>query len=276
MNEDIYDHKTSEVFETSEVSTPKVAFITGGSRGLGFGIAEALAKAGYDVAINGMRPAEAVQDVVEQLKQHGNDAIYCQGNIAETEDRQRMLQQIREHYGQLNVLVNNAGVAPKERKDLLEASEESFEYVVKTNLQGPYFLTQQAANWMIEQRQADPDFFACIITISSISVTVASVNRGEYCISKAGLGMLTQLFATRLGEYGIPVYDVRPGVIKTDMTSGVTEKYDRMIEGGLCVQPRWGYPEDVGSAVVALAKGYFPYSTGQTIMVDGGLTIPRL
>ncbi|MEM8965867.1 MAG: 3-ketoacyl-ACP reductase [Bacteroidota bacterium] len=253
-----------------------VAFITGGSRGIGFGIAEALAKGGFDVAINGMRPEEAVTDVLDQLKQHGGDAIYCQGNIADTEARQRMLQQIRDHYGRLNVLVNNAGVAPKERKDLLDTSEESYEYVMKTNLQGPYFLTQQAANWMIDQRQADENFSAYIINISSISATVASVNRGEYCISKAGMSMMTLLFATRLGEYGIPVYDVRPGVTKTDMTSGVTDKYDKLIEEGLCVQPRWGYPDDVAKAVVALAQGYFPYSTGQTIMVDGGLTIPRL
>ncbi|MEM9671115.1 MAG: 3-ketoacyl-ACP reductase [Cyclobacteriaceae bacterium] len=254
----------------------KVAFITGGSRGIGFGVAEALAKEGFNVAINGMRPAEAVTDVIKKLKQHEGDAIYCQGNIAETTDRQRMLQQIREHYGRLNVLVNNAGVAPKERKDILETSEESYEWVMKTNLQGPYFLTQQAANWMIEQRKADEDFSAYIINISSISATVASVNRGEYCISKAGMSMMTLLFATRLGEYGIPVYDVRPGVTKTDMTSGVTDKYDKLIEEGLCVQPRWGYPDDVAKAVVALAQGYFPYSTGQTIMVDGGLTIPRL
>ncbi|MGB3585846.1 MAG: 3-ketoacyl-ACP reductase [Tunicatimonas sp.] len=254
----------------------KVALITGGSRGIGFGIAEGLAKEGFDVAINGMRPEEAITDVLNQLKQHGGDAIYCQGNIADTEARQRMLQQIKDHYGRLNVLVNNAGVAPKERKDLLDASEESYEYVMKTNLQGPYFLTQQAANWMIEQRQADEDFSAHIINISSISATVASVNRGEYCISKAGMSMMTLLFATRLGEYGIPVYDVRPGLTKTDMTSGVTDKYDKLIEEGLCVQPRWGYPEDVAKAVVALAQGSFPYSTGQTIMVDGGLTIPRL
>jgi len=254
----------------------KVAFITGGSRGIGFGIAEALAKEGFDVAINGMRPAEAVTDVIEKLKQHRGDAIYCQGNIAETEARQRMLRQIRDHYGRLNVLVNNAGVAPKERKDILETSEDSYEWVMKTNLQGPYFLTQQAANWMIEQRQADENFSAYIINISSISATVASVNRGEYCISKAGMSMMTLLFATRLGEYGIPVYDVRPGVTKTDMTSGVTDKYDKLIEEGLCVQPRWGYPDDVAKAIVALAQGYFPYSTGQTIMVDGGLTIPRM
>ncbi len=253
-----------------------VAFITGGSRGIGFGIAEALTQQGFDVAINGMRPESAVTDVLEQLRSHGADAIYCQGDVASTEARQAMLRKIKEHYGRLNVLVNNAGVAPKERNDILNATEESYEYVMKTNLQGPYFLTQAVARWLIEQRQADNQFSGSIINISSISATVASVNRGEYCISKAGMSMMTQLFAVRLGEYGIPVYDVRPGVTKTDMTSGVTSKYDQLIEDGLCVTPRWGYPEDVGRAVVSLAQGSFPYSTGQTIMVDGGLTIPRM
>lgn len=254
----------------------QVAFITGGSRGIGFGIAEILAREGFDLAINGMRPEENVQEVLEALRKYGTDVIYCQGDIASTEARRQMLEKIKSHYGRLHILVNNAGVAPKERKDLLEASEESFEYVLKTNLQGPYFLTQNVANWMIDQKKEDENFSACIVNISSISATVASVNRGEYCVSKAGMSMMTLLFATRLGEYGIPVYDVRPGVIKTDMTSGVTEKYDRLISEGLCAQPRWGYPEDVGKVVAALAKGYFPYSTGQTIMVDGGLTIPRL
>ncbi|MFP4096977.1 MAG: 3-ketoacyl-ACP reductase [Cyclobacteriaceae bacterium] len=254
----------------------KVAFITGGSRGIGFGIAEALARAGFDLAINGMRDESSVTEALEKLKSMGVDAIYCQGDVGDTQARQQMMQKIREHYGRLNVLVNNAGVAPKERKDILDATEESFEWVVKTNLQGPYFLTQQAANWMVEQKKENDDFRGCIINISSISATVASVNRGEYCISKAGMSMMTLLFATRLGEYDIPVYDVRPGVTKTDMTSGVTEKYDKMIAGGLCVTPRWGVPDDVGKAVSALAQGHFPYSTGQTIMVDGGLTIPRL
>lgn len=254
----------------------QVAFITGGSRGIGYGIAEALAKEGFDIAINGMRPEESVSEVIQGLRALGADVLYCQGDIASTEARKDMLAKIREHYDRLNVLVNNAGVAPKERKDILDASEESFEYVVKTNLQGPYFLTQQVANWMIAQKQADHQFTGYIINISSISATIASVNRGEYCISKAGMGMMTLLFASRLGEYNIPVYDVRPGVISTDMTSGVKEKYNKLISDGLMVQPRWGYPEDVGKAVVALAKGYFPYSTGQTIMVEGGMTIPRL
>ena len=254
----------------------KVALVTGGSRGIGLGIAEHLAQEGYDLAINGMRPEESVTDVVQHLQETGGEVIYCRGDIASAEDRQAMLTKIRQHYGQLNLLVNNAGVAPKERKDILEASEESFSYVVTTNLQGPYFLTQAAANWMIEQKSASPDFFACIVNVSSISATVASVNRGEYCIAKAGLSMATQLFATRLGEFGIPVYEVRPGIIQTDMTAGVTEKYDRLIEGGLTVQKRWGQPEDVGKAVAALARGAFPYSTGQVFMIDGGLTLARL
>lgn len=252
------------------------ALVTGGSRGIGFGIAEHLARAGFDVAINGMRDAESVADVITTLQELGAEVLYCRGDIGDKTAREEILRQVREQFGRLNVLVNNAGVAPKERKDILEASEESFENVLKVNLQGPYFLTQAAANWMIEQKKENPEFFGCIINIGSISATVASVNRGEYCVAKAGVGMATLLWATRLGEFDLPVYEVRPGVTKTDMTSGVTEKYDKMIADGLCVQQRWGYPSDVGKAVTALARGDFPYSSGQVIMVDGGLTIPRL
>ena len=173
-------------------------------------------------------------------------------------------------------MVNNAGVAPKERKDILETSEESYQRVLSINCEGPYFLTQAVANWLIRQKKNNADFFGTIINVNSISATVASVNRGEYCVSKAGFAMTTQLFAARLGEMDIPVYEVRPGVIKTDMTSGVTEKYDKLIADGLCVTKRWGLPEDIGKAVAVLARHEFPYSTGQVIMVDGGLTIPRL
>ena len=254
----------------------KVALITGGSRGIGFGIAAELAKAGFDVAINGMRPANDVEDAISKLKEFGNDVIYCQANIALAHDRENMLEQIDKHYGKLNVLVNNAGVAPKERRDILEATEESFDHVVFTNLKGPYFLTQKVANQMVEQKKNNAAFSASIINISSISSTVVSVNRGEYCISKAGISMATQLFAARLGEFNIPVYEVRPGVIRTDMTAGVQEKYNKLIEEGLFVQKRWGEPEDVGRVVASLAKGDFMYSTGQVIMVDGGMTIPRL
>ena len=254
----------------------RVALITGGSRGIGFGIASHLAASGFDLAINGTRPAHEVEDAVEKLKGFDVDVVYCQGNVSVAADRKNIFKQTLEYFGMLHVLVNNAGVAPKERKDILEATEESFDHVVSINLKGAYFLMQEAAKQMIEQKKKDPDFPAFIINISSISASVASVNRGEYCISKAGLSMATQLFAVRLGEFNIPVFEVRPGVIATDMTSGVKEKYDKLIDEGLCVQKRWGTPEDVGKVVASLAKGDFMYSTGQVIMVDGGMTVSRL
>jgi len=172
--------------------------------------------------------------------------------------------------------VNNAGVAPKVRADILEATEESYDWVMNINLKGPYFLTQAVANWMIAQCKKDADFAGCIVNISSISATVASPSRGEYCLSKAGVSMATRLWATRLGEFNIPVYEVRPGVIKTDMTATVQEKYDKLIAEGLMVQARWGYPEDIGKAVASLVRGDLAYSTGQVIMVDGGMTLQRL
>lgn len=254
----------------------KVALVTGGSRGIGLGIAKALAQDGFDLAINGVRDESAVTEVMASLQSMGVKVIYCQGDIGNADDRAGIVEKIRKEMGQLNVLVNNAGIAPKERKDILDATEESFEYVMKINLQGPYFLTQAVANWMISQKKEDSNFKGSIINISSMSSTVASVNRGEYCISKAGISMASLLFASRLGEFEIPVYEVRPGIIATDMTSGVTEKYDRLIEGGLTVQKRWGTPEDLGKSVTALARGDFPYSSGSVFMVDGGLTVPRL
>lgn len=254
----------------------RVALITGGSRGIGLGIAKELVNAGFDVAINGVRAEDAVTDVLQHLEREGAKVVYCQGDLASSYDRKAIIEKIRNTFGRLHVLVNNAGIAPRERRDILEATEQSFDEVMATNLKGNYFLTQLAANWMISQKNEDPSFQGSIINVSSISATVASTNRGEYCVSKAGISMATQLFAVRLGEYNIPVFEVRPGVISTDMTSGVKEKYDRLIEQGLCVTRRWGYPEDVGKAVRALASGNFPYSTGQVIMVDGGLTLPRL
>ena len=254
----------------------QVALITGGSRGIGFGIARQLGREGFDIAINGMRPEEDVAGALEELQRLGVDVIYCRGDVSLAADRTKMIAEVRAHFNRLNILVNNAGVAPKERKDVLETTEESFDRVVSTNLKSNYFLTQEAANWMIAQKQADPGYSACIINISSVSATMVSVNRGEYCISKAGISMATQLFAVRLGEFDIPVYEVRPGVIATDMTAGVKEKYDRLVEQGLFVQKRWGQPEDIGRVVGALAKGDFAYSTGQVFVVDGGITIPRL
>ena len=237
----------------------RIALVTGGTRGIGLGIAQALQRDGFEIAACGLRPTCEQQDF-----------FYCQCDVGDRAARARMLAAIRQHFGGLHVLVNNAGIAPKERRDILDATEESFEQVVRTNLQGPYFLTQAVAKWMIEQKTG------CIINVSSVSATVVSVNRGEYCISKAGVAMATQLWAARLGEFGIPVYEVRPGVIKTDMTAGALEKYDKLFGEGLAIQRRWGMPEDVGKAVAALARGDFPYSTGQVIMVDGGLTIQRL
>ncbi len=253
-----------------------IAFITGSSRGIGLGVAEHLARKGFDLAINGIRDETAVMEVLARLRTLGANVIYCQGSIADAQARAAMLARINAHFGQLNVLVNNAGIAPSVRADILEATEASFDQLLNTNLKGAYFLTQAAANWMIKQKAESADFQASIITISSISATVASVNRGDYCISKAGLSMATQLFAVRLGEFGIPVYEVRPGIIKTDMTAGVSAKYDKLIADGLTVQPRWGLPDDVGRAVAALAGGDFPYSTGQVFMIDGGLTLAKL
>lgn len=256
--------------------TKKTALITGGSRGIGFGIALELAKAGFNLAINGVRKQEAVQPIIDELKMFGIKVIYAQGDISKKEDRQKILDKIISEFGQINVLVNNAGIAPKERKDILHASEESFEYVLDVNLKGPYFLTQLFANHMVKMKNESSDFSCCIINVSSVSATVASVNRGEYCISKAGIAMATKLWAARLGEYDIPVYEIQPGIIKTDMTSGVIEKYDRLFEQGLSIQKRWGLPEDVGKVACAMATGMMPYSTGQVVLVDGGMTVQRL
>lgn len=256
----------------------KVALVTGGSRGIGFGIAEKLASEKWDIVINGVRPEEAVAEPLEKIRTLGVRAGYARGDVGSAEGRAAIIAATHAFTGgkSINLLVNNAGVAPKVRADLLETGEDSYDFVVDTNLKGVFFLTQAFARDMVAAKKADATFTGTIVNITSISATVVSINRGEYCIAKAGLSMLSQLFATRLGPEGIPVYEVRPGVIKTDMTSGVTDKYDKLIEGGLCVQPRWGFPDDIGRSVAALARGDFPFSTGQVIMVDGGLTIPRL
>jgi NAD(P)-dependent dehydrogenase (short-subunit alcohol dehydrogenase family) len=240
------------------------------------GIAKQLAAEGWDLVTCGVRPEDQVGEAMDELRATGVNVLYYQADVSDRQARTELLAATRARFGQLNVLVNNAGVAPKVRADILEATEESYDRVMNINLKGPYFLTQAAANWMVAQRRTDPAYEGCVVNISSISATVVSVHRGEYCLSKAGVSMATQLWAARLGEYGIPVYEVRPGVILTDMTSGVQGKYDRLIDEGLTVQPRWGYPDDVGKAVAALVRGDLPYSTGQVIMIDGGLTIPRL
>ncbi len=253
----------------------RVAAVTGGGRGIGLGISTALAKEGFDLAICGQRKESEVESL-DALRGLGASVLYVRADVSAAGDRAAFLAAVRERYGRLDELVNNAGIAPKVRADILEAGEESFDELIRVNLKGPYFLTQLAARWMIEQKQADPGIFAAIVNITSISATVASVNRGDYCLAKAALGMSNQLWSVRLAEFGIPVYEVRPGVIKTDMTAGVVGKYDALIAGGLVPQNRWGFPDDVGKAVAMLARGDLPYSTGQVLMVDGGLTLASL
>lgn len=256
----------------------RVALITGGARGIGLGVSAALLREGFDLAVCGTRPPEDAAPALQPLEAAaGRDILYCRADVSNAADRLALLAQIHARFGALHVLVNNAGVAPSVRADLLDATEESFERVIRINLQGPYFLTQAVARWMVEQRRADAAFTGCIVNTGSVSAEVASINRGEYCVSKAGITMMTRLFASRLGEFGIPVYEVRPGIIHSDMTDAVKAKYDTAIaDTALLIQKRWGEPDDVGRAVAMLARGDLPYSTGQIINVDGGLSVRRL
>jgi NAD(P)-dependent dehydrogenase (short-subunit alcohol dehydrogenase family) len=253
-----------------------VALVTGGSRGIGLGIAQSLADSGFDLAINGVRDEAQVSSVIEGLAQRGAQVRYFRGDVALAADRQAIVEAVRARFGRLDVLVNNAGVAPNVRADVLEATEESFDRVIGINLKGPYFLTQLVARWMVEQRQSDANFHGVIVNVSSVSATEASINRGDYCISKAGVAMATQLWAHRLAAFGIAVYEVRPGIITTDMTAPVKEKYDRLLANGLTAENRWGTPEDVGRAVAMLARGELSYATGNVLHIDGGLTLRRL
>lgn len=254
----------------------RVALVTGGTRGIGLGIARALAADGFDLAVCGLRAAGEVEPVLAGLRAPGVEVAYARADVGERSERERLVAEVRERFLRLHVLVNNAGVAPAERSDVLEATEESFERLLRVNLRGPYFLTQAVARWMIDQKRVDAGWAGAIVNVTSVSATVASTSRGEYCVSKAGLAMASQLWAARLAGEGIPVYEVRPGIIRTDMTAGVVEKYDRLIAAGLVPQGRWGTPEDVGRVVASLARGDAPYSTGAVVVVDGGLTIPRL
>ena len=222
----------------------RVALVTGGGRGIGFGISRRLASEGWRLAICGVRPAAAVEEALEDLRRLGTEIAYFQADIARTEDHGRLVDGVRRQFGGLHALVNNAGVAPLERADILEAGEQSFDRLIGTNLRGPYFLTQRAARLMAEQSRSDPSYRGSVVFVTSISAAVASVNRGDYCLSKAGLAMAARLWAVRLAEFGIPVYEVRPGVIRTDMTAAVTEKYDRLFAEGLALDHRWGTPED--------------------------------
>ena len=250
-----------------------IAIVTGGARGIGLGISRALAAGGWDLAVAGVRGANDVRQVIGELQSHGGRVHYVQADISKANDRARLVAEVVDTLGAPSALVNNAGIAPRQRADLLEASEESFEELLRTNLQGPYFLTQLVANAMIAA-PATPR--RGIVFITSVSAEMASVNRGDYCISKAGLSMAAKLFAVRLAGHRIPVYEIRPGIVATDMTAGVKDKYDQRIAEGLIPDARWGTPGDVGAMTALLLREDVAYATGTVVHVDGGLTIPRL
>ena len=252
--------------------------MTGGTRGIGLGCARALAAARYDLALVGVRSEAEAAEPLGELRAAGAEVLYLAADIGDDDAADRIVAAVRARFGRLDLLVNNAGVAPKERRDILEATRESFDRLVRINTRGPYFLTQAAARFMIEagtpagQGEGRP----CVVFVTSISADTASVNRGDYCISKAGLSMAARLWAVRLAEFGIPVYEVRPGIVRTDMTAKVAAKYDELFAGGIALQKRWGTGDDVGRAVAMLARGDLSYSTGAVIMVDGGMSVPRL
>jgi 3-oxoacyl-[acyl-carrier protein] reductase len=257
-------------------SKERVALVTGASRGIGRGIAVALAGKNWRVAVNYHQNLEAARETQREIEAAGSQAELMQADIAQHEDRRRLVDQTLERFGRIDLLVNNAGIGPEHRADLLEVREDSFERVMAVNLKGPFFLTQLVACTMIALLEDGTIQAPKIVNIGSLSTYAASVQRGEYCLSKAGLGMMTALFAARLAEYGILVYEIRPGIVATDMTQGVREKYERLIASGVTPIQRWGRPEDVAKAVLAVAEGYLPFSTGEVINVDGGFHLQRL
>jgi 3-oxoacyl-[acyl-carrier protein] reductase len=255
----------------------KTAVVTGASRGIGRGIALQLAERGWQIVINYNSNQKAADETLEEVRRLGGGGVSVQANIGRLEDHPALIEAALSLSGRLDLLVNNAGVGPRVRVDMLEVGVESYDEVMETNLKGPFFLTQQAAQKMIELKRAGQVDNPAIVNISSISAYTSSPMRAEYCISKAGLSMTTLLWADRLAEYGINVYEIRPGIIETDLTSVVKDKYDRMIfEEGLTPMPRWGQPEDIGRAVAAIAEGLLPFSTGEVINVDGGFHMKRL
>jgi 3-oxoacyl-[acyl-carrier protein] reductase len=254
----------------------KVALVTGGSRGIGRGIALGLGGAGWTVVVNYRGNMDAAAETVREVEALGGRGMAVQANIALSQDRARLLDTLLNAYGRVDLLVNNAGMAPRQRVDLLETSEDSYDEVMTVNLKGPFFLTQAVARHMIRLIGAEVVAQGQIVNIGSMSAYTSSTSRAEYCLSKAGMGMMTLLFADRLADERINVYEVRPGIIATDMTSVVTAKYDKLISEGLTPIRRWGQPEDVARIVVAIAEGALPYSTGEVINVDGGIHFRRL
>ena len=254
----------------------KTALVTGASRGIGRGISTILAQNSIAVCGVGTKPADAVTEYEAALKSCDSDSFYLQGDISSADDRTRIIDTVYERFGHLDFLINNAGVAPLNRCDILEMSEESMQRLLDINLKGTFFLTQLAARRMIEERQNGNQDFKMITFITSISAETSSTSRGEYCISKAGVSMTTLLFADKLAEYGIPVFEVRPGIIKTPMTDVVSAKYDKLIAEGITPIKRWGTPEDVANCVIAAASGLLDFGTGTVLNADGGFHIRRL
>lgn len=254
----------------------KSAIVTGGARGIGNATAVKLAEEGYAVAVMDVIDEKQVSENIEKIKKCKSPFMYINGDITSDESRKHIVNKVKDTFGRIDVLVNNAGVAPKKRMDILETTEESLDFVLGINLKGTFFLTQLVANEMIRELDAFEEIKPKIVNISSLSAYTSSTSRGEYCISKAGVSMITKLFSDRLAEYGINVYEIRPGIIFTDMTSVVKEKYDKLIAEGLTPIKRWGYPEDIAKAVSAVCSGNMDFSTGQVINVDGGFHIRRL
>ena len=254
----------------------RVALVTGAGRGIGRGIAVALAKRSWTVMINYRKDANAAAETLDRVIAGGGSGTVIQADVANTTDRSRLVDEMLARHGRVDLLVNNAGIAPRRRTDILETSEVSYDEVMAVNLKGPFFLTQLIARAMIQLLDDNVIDHPQIINIGSLSAYTSSTNRGEYCLSKAGLAMMTALYADRLAATGIAVYEIRPGIIETDMTHAVKEKYDRLIAEGLTPIRRWGQPEDVARAVVAIAEGALPFSTGEVINVDGGFHLHRL
>ena len=254
----------------------KVAIISGAGRGIGRGIAIQLARAGWTIVINDIGNPEPAAETLELVHQQGSDGLVIIANITLAADRQKILNETINRYGQIDLLVNNAGIGPRVRMDMLEISEESMNEVIAVNTIGPYFLTQLVSKKMIELISQKKIESAKIVNIGSISAYTSSTNRAEYCISKAALAMNTLLYADRLANEGINVYEIRPGIIRTPLTEIVKDKYDKLIAEGVTPIKRWGLPEDIARAIVAIAEDYLPFSTGQVIDVDGGFHIHRL
>ena len=265
-----------------ELHNKKVLLVTGSTHGIGKAIVLELAKLDYSVVINGAKTKKLDEDYYSELKgiysqEIDERILYVQADISKKEDRRTLIRKIEDKFNRIDVLVNNAGVAPIIRKDILETSEESYDRVMSVNLKGPYFLTQAISKWMIQLHETLKDKYQpYIINISSINRYTASVNRGEYCLSKSAMNMMTKLFGERLAEYGIFVYEISPGIIDTPMTDNIHENYDKLIKEGLTPIKRWGKPIDIAKPVVAIVSGLLPFSTGSVIDIDGGFHIHRL